>query len=61
MVRSESSIKYLPAFDRLIAGGIDIAGALAVAEKLDYDVEAVADLIGAAESGLVTGLNKQNG
>lgn len=39
--------------------GIDLAAAIALATALGYDVRAVAELLPAAEAGLITALNER--
>lgn len=59
LIRSEGQFRYMLAGNRVICSGLDLTAALALAEALDYDVEAVADIMDAAEAGARDGLNRE--
>ena len=60
MERSAGQFRYLLAGSKAIVTGLDMAGALAIAEALAYDTEAVADLLPACEAGAIAGFSEES-
>ena len=59
LMRSSHQFRRVLAGDRLIALGLDMTAALAIAAHLGYDVPAVCDILSAIEAGAVAGLNAE--
>ena len=57
LTRCSGQLRLVP--NGAVVIGVDLAAAIALATALNYDIRSVAELLPAAEAGLITALNER--